>query len=80
MNVEKNDLICKWDDTNYCLSSTESSTCLSLPPTTPISIPNADPTKSDYPPKPYVKASAPYNSLSLCSKGENAKACMSKVG
>jgi len=27
MKIEKNDLICKWDDTNYCLSSTESSTC-----------------------------------------------------
>lgn len=80
MRIEKNDLICKWDDTNLCLSSTESSSCLSLTPTTPISIPHSINTKPDYPPKPYVKASAPYNSLSLCSKGETGKACMAKVG
>ncbi|CAD8136433.1 unnamed protein product [Paramecium octaurelia] len=73
MKVEKNDLICKWDDTNFCLASTESSSCASISPTTPI-------TSDDFPPTPYVKASAPYNSLSLCSKGESTKACMAKVG
>ncbi|CAD8138496.1 unnamed protein product [Paramecium pentaurelia] len=80
MKIEKNDLICKWDDTNYCLSSTESSACQLLSPTIPIPIPNAIFGKADHPPRPYVKASAPYNSLSLCSKGESSKACMAKVG
>lgn len=53
MRIEKNDLICKWDDTTFCGTSSESSNCISISPTIPIPIASSDASKP-YPPKPYV--------------------------